>query len=253
MSTSTAKEFISGASYESVSADPKYVAARLIRILVHAINRHKLEYPTLRYIYREAVKRTKMAKPRRAKHLPEIVTTDDIDRFFAVVKDPQFALMVRLMLSTGARVGEISNIRVADINWENSTIRVRGKAQKDRLLVLSPRISEALKLFLHGKRHTHLFENRLGKPFSVRMIENYFRRYKTAAGIERPFAPHDTRRYLFTKLSEHPNGLDVSVRMLVAGHESPAVHAIYQRLGMAGALPQIREALQNLESKNILK
>lgn len=239
--------------FDVSNAGAKYIAARLIRVLVLAVNKHKLDYSTIRYVHREVIRRTKMAKPKKAKKIYNLVTAEEIDRFLAVIKDPQFTLLVRLMLSTGARVSEITGALVSDINWETRTVRIKGKAGKERLLVLSDRISESLRLFLHGKRHRYIFENRLGRPFSVRMVELYFRRYKEEAGISKPFAPHDARRFLFSKLSEHPNGLDVSVRCLMAGHEDPKTHQIYQKIGFDGALPQIREALHNLESKNILK
>ena len=102
---------------ESSSRKPKSDETQnLIRYLTHAVRKHGITQPTLRYIYRTVIRRTNLAVPKKQKNLYRLPTTSELDAFFAVITNPQEHLLFQLMLSTGARCAEITSITCTNIN-----------------------------------------------------------------------------------------------------------------------------------------
>ncbi|MGE3611726.1 MAG: tyrosine-type recombinase/integrase [Bacteriovoracaceae bacterium] len=233
------------------SEDTKYVLQRLIRMLVIATNKHKLDYGSLRYIHRQVIRRSKLTIERPAKKLYELPTSEELERFFSQISDPQIRLLFSLIHNTGLRVAEVCSIKVSNIDFNNKTILVTGKGRKDRLVPITSRLSEKILLFLHGRNHKFLFESRLGTPFSTRRIEQLCTEFKVKAGIEKKLSPHSFRHFYFSKLAE--NGIAPDVRALLAGHSSVKTQEVYTHLGMAGVKDVILETLERMENEKIFK
>lgn len=227
---------------------------RLIRFLTHAVRKHQITQPTLRYIYRTVIRRTNLAVPKKQKNLYRLPTTSELDAFFNAITDPQEQLLFQLMLSTGARCGEIASLLCSNINYEASSILIRGKGNKERILILTPKMAERIKFFLAGQDKTrkYLFLTRLYKPYSVRRIEQLCQEFKRKAHITAKWTPHGLRHYQLSHLSGTSN-LSLSIIQRVAGHENLQTTQIYQNLGLDGSKSLVLEKLQELESKNILK
>jgi site-specific recombinase XerD len=227
---------------------------RLIRFLTHAVRKHQINQPTLRYIYRTVIRRANLAVPKKQKNLYRLPTISELDAFFAVIDDPQELLLFQLMLSTGARCAEITSITCNNINYEANTILIRGKGSKERNLVLTPKMAERIKFFLagHEKNRKYLFMTRLFKPYSVRRVEQLCQGFKKAAKIDAKWTPHGLRHYQLSHLSGTSN-LSLSIVQRVAGHENLQTTQIYQNLGLDGSKDLVLEKLKELENKNILK
>ena len=240
---------------ESSSRKPKSDETQnLIRYLTHAVRKHGITQPTLRYIYRTVIRRTNLAVPKKQKNLYRLPTTSELDAFFAVITNPQEHLLFQLMLSTGARCAEITSITCTNINYDANTILIRGKGGKERLLIMTPKMAERIKYFLAGqdKARKHLFLTRLYKPYSVRRVEQLCQQFKKEAGVDAKWTPHGLRHYTLSHLSGTSN-LSLSIVQRVAGHENLQTTQIYQNLGFDGSKSLVLEKLQELENKNILK
>ncbi len=82
------------------------------------------------------------------KKLPVVLTRNEIRSLFAQLEDTSF-LCAGLMYGSGLRVMETVRLRVADVDLERLTIRVRdGKGRKSRLTTLSPDLTERIELHL---------------------------------------------------------------------------------------------------------
>lgn len=230
----------------------KPICDRLIRMLVLACNKHKLGYGSLRYVYRQVMVRSNISRPRSAKKLYELLTSDELNKFFESIADEQMRLIHLLIHNTGIRVGEAVAIKTSDIDFDNDTILINGKGRKQRLVPLTERMKERLRLFLSGRNHKYLFESeRTGKPFTTRRVEQVCRQARTKAGITKKFTIHSLRHLYFSKMAEL--NIDSSIRMMLAGHSSEATQKIYNHLGLDGSKPQILEALKTLETNGVLK
>lgn len=120
--------------------------------------------------------------------------------------DPKVALrhrrdeaMIRLMLETGARAGEVVALEVADINLADGVAIVRrGKGGKGRPTPFGPHVATALDRYLRLRRHHRLHESPAlwlgdrGKGFTYDALHKTLKERAAAAGIER-FHPHMLR------------------------------------------------------------
>lgn len=251
MSENEEFETTSTGDFEVTNANAKSVVPRLIRILVIATRKNKLDYGTIRYIYREVIRRTELSVPRPAKKLYELPTSEELDRFFSVITDPQVRLLFMVIHNCGLRVSEACSIKVNRIDFENSTMLITGKGKKDRIIPLSGKMVERLKLFLYGRNHIYLFENKLSSPYTPRRVEQLCREFKEKAKITKKFTPHTLRHYYFSKMAEL--GVDVDIRAMIAGHSSSKTQEHYTHIGLAGTKELILEILEKMEMSNILK
>jgi site-specific recombinase XerD len=104
-------------------------------------------------------------------HLPRNIPQEEIERLFIAIGDHLRDRMIfTLMLHTGMRVGEVGNLRLADIYlFENRPphLRVIGKGQRERIAYLSAKANLLLIEYLKkrpAKTEEEFFLNRRGKP-----------------------------------------------------------------------------------------
>lgn len=100
------------------------------------------------YFYKE-VRREPLARlgdipqPKRAERLPHVLTRAQVRELIGALADsPDFPykLIARLLYHTGMRIGDVLDLRVQDINWEQAELVLRdGKGGKDRVVPL-PRV-----------------------------------------------------------------------------------------------------------------
>src|SRR5579872_4337443 len=79
--------------------------------------------------------------PKQVKYLPSVLTVEEVERLLAQ-PDRDAPTGVRdhaaleVLYSTGLRVGELLSITLSDVDWEGRSIRVRGKGNKERIVLL---------------------------------------------------------------------------------------------------------------------
>jgi integrase len=236
---------LSAGDYEVSNVDTKYISARLIRMLVLATNKHKLDYGSLRYIHRQVIRRTKLDIPRKPKKLYDLPTSDDLEGFFSVISDPQEKLIFLVLENTGIRVEEVCSIEVAKIDFKSMTIFITGKGNKDRIIQMTSTLADKILLFLSGRNHRYLFETKLGTRYSTRRVEQLCQKFKTDAKIQKKLSPHTFRHLFFSRLAEL--GVSPDIRAMMAGHSDTKTQDIYTHIGLAGSKELIIEALEKME------
>jgi integrase/recombinase XerD len=110
--------------------------------------------------------------PKRKKKLPKVLSPGDLRGFFERLPTPKARAMVFTMYASGLRVGEVSRLRVEDIDSSRGQILVRqAKGAKDRYAILSPALLEVLREYARVERPHHwLFPagHRSDRPISTR-------------------------------------------------------------------------------------
>lgn len=137
-------------------------------------------------------------------------------------------LIIRLLYVTGMRIGEETNLRVADINFENRTLFVRySKGDKDRYVVVDPETLDMLRTWTEGKRPGDSVFG-IGK-YAIGLIVE---RAGTMTGVAQKYAalkltysPHSFRHSFATHCFE--NGMPVDIVMKLMGHEFPKTTLLY--------------------------
>ncbi|MDR1671109.1 MAG: tyrosine recombinase [Alistipes sp.] len=175
--------------------------------------------------------------PKIGRHLPEVLSTGEIDRIIATF-DPatdlgvRNAAMMEAMYSCGLRVSELVTLRLGDLFFDDGFIRVTGKGDKQRLVPVSgaarDRIAAWLAVRDAGVTIDTLFLNNRGRGLTRVMVFTILREAATAAGITKTVSPHTLRHSFATHLME--GGASIRQVQELLGHESITTTEIYTHL-----------------------
>jgi integrase/recombinase XerD len=193
--------------------------------------------------------------PRR-KRLPRSLSRVEISsllfalengRSFSTDTEGDLPVAVRLMVGTGIRVGELCKLRIDDIAPDGTSLRIRGKGSRDRMVyVTDPSLRFELCALVRQRRQrspSSLFMNRRGTPLRPQSVRSRLRHYGVTLGFARRVTPHMLRHTAATMLIEM--GVDIRFVQRLLGHSSIATTEIYTHVS--------DEALRNsLERADVL-
>ncbi len=230
----------------------KNQSAKLVAVkkIVRVARQHRLTYEDFVYVCQQARIKLKLKKPKRERHLPEILSMADLKKFFKTVQkcgDLQHELMLKLMLYTAVRVSELVNIRVSDIDLDACKIFIdHGKGNKDRYILFPSSFRLALKSYLNARQdNVYLFESRLNQPYTARRIQQIVREYTDQANLKRSVHPHLLRHQMLTFLTSQ--GLSDAKIQLISGHENRKSLELYQHLSLKSIKKNYQRAVRELE------
>lgn len=152
------------------------------------------------------------------------------------------ALMLTILYDSGARVSEITKIRVGDIRLQSpATIVLHGKGSKDRIIPLSAKTAALIEEYLQRTRSLtamhrdkFLFTNRSGEQLTRAGVAYILHKYVDAARIERPdlipekFSPHCMRHSKAMHLLQA--GVAIIYIRDFLGHESVKTTEVYAKV-----------------------
>ncbi len=176
--------------------------------------------------------------PRLGERLPRYLSEEEMADLIAApdISQPQGLrnrAIIEVLYASGVRVSELVALSLPDINLDTGEVRVIGKGNKERLVLLGAPAVAALRAYLDSgrpalsKEHTRdaVFLNRLGGRLSVRSVDTVVRSSGIAAGIDEIVTPHLLRHTFATHLLE--GGADLRVVQELLGHESVSTTQIY--------------------------
>lgn len=178
--------------------------------------------------------------PRIGKRLPKALSLDDITQLIESNSREGMGLrdraMIELLYSSGARVSEIIALNVSDISTsaeETSTVQVRGKGGKDRIIPIGSFAKRALDEYLvrcrpalaAKKASPALFLNKSGGRLSRQSAWQIVLDAAKRSGIEERVSPHALRHSFATHLID--GGADIRVVQELLGHSSVTTTQIY--------------------------
>ena len=176
--------------------------------------------------------------PKFGRHLPDVLTTGEIDRIIAAVdgttpKEIRDAAMLEVLYSCGLRVSELTSLRIRDLFFGEGYIRVTGKGDKQRLVPISSTAQERIHRYLDVRRSARageetLFLNNRGSSLTRVMIFTILREAARRAGIEKKISPHTFRHSCATHLLA--GGASIRQVQELLGHESILTTEIYTHL-----------------------
>ncbi|MBK9324750.1 MAG: tyrosine-type recombinase/integrase [Bdellovibrionaceae bacterium] len=131
----------------------------IVKLLSREVNRHKLDYHQLKYIFKAVRTKCAVDVPRTKQSLLERPTDEELGHFFKSIKNPIHSLIFETLLNSGLRVAELCVLEIRRIDFEKSTIPViDGKGGKDRTTVFGNKLKDKLLIYLQGKNNRYLFE-----------------------------------------------------------------------------------------------
>lgn len=201
-----------------------------------------------RYLYREKVIETNPAtgihSPKRGKNLPKFLTEQEIEQILGNIKIETPAgyrnrTIFELLYATGMRVSELSGLNFGDLNLENNEIRVVGKGNKERIVLVSNKAKDFLYTYLKTARFmiykegklkdpdekSPVFINKTGYRLQPQSIRKAIKEVVETIKLPKEVTPHVFRHSFATKLLE--NGADLRIVQELLGHSSISNTQIY--------------------------
>lgn len=154
--------------------------------------------------------------------------------------------ILNFFLSTGCRVSELCNVRIADVNLDEKICKVKGKGKKERPVVLTDRTCYRIKLYLETRtekdKDAPLFAHVRGKETAMTKdgIERLLNKIKTAAGLEH-ITCHSFRRFYATELRRR--GVNIQMIATSLGHANLNQINRYSLYNNAEMLETVRNAM----------
>lgn len=182
-----------------------------------------------------------LESPRLGEHLPEVLTTAEVDQLEASIdrskpEGQRNRAIIEVLFSCGLRVSELTHLRLSDLFLDEGYIRVMGKGSKERLVPISNRAVHELQLWFYDRNlmtikageEDYVFLNRRGAHLTRTMILIMVKRQAEAAGIQKTISPHTLRHSFATALLE--GGADLRVIQAMLGHEDIGTTEIYTHI-----------------------
>ena len=207
------------------------------------------DYHYLKAVFRHLRTELNVAVEKNSQSLPDIPTEEELQRYYQVVwkgRNSQDLLIVKTLLYTGARVTELVNMKLSDVDFQRCQIRINsGKGDKDRVVPFPEQFKEVLALHAKNPKEkgaTYLFESSWKKPYTDRGIRKILERYAQEAELDKTISPHKLRHFLFTWLKKQ--GIDDALIQPYSGHASRQSLEVYSRLSLADAQTEYSEAIR---------
>jgi len=157
-------------------------------------------------------------------------------------------IAVKLLITTGIRVGELVRIDTNDLDLANGSLKIHGKGNRQRLVYLfDPALNRALERYLARRRKqpaesTRLFITQRGGAYTTQKVRKLLGNLASQAGIERRITPHMLRHTTATQLLEA--GVDIRYVQKLLGHQSISTTEIYTHVTDQGLRGALRRAYQ---------
>jgi site-specific recombinase XerD len=195
----------------------------------------------LRFFYiqvlSEAGVRPRRRIRRRYLHLPHVLNQEEVARLIDAAEMPFHRILLMTLYATGARRAEVAHLKISDIDSRRMVIHIRGgKGRKDRDVMLSPALLDALRVYWRGLRSKPtdwLFPgNRwhtASHPVTTKVLWTACQKAAERAGLEHKLIhPHTLRHCFATHLLEA--GADLRTIQMLLGHRDLEETTIYLHL-----------------------
>lgn len=157
--------------------------------------------------------------------------------------------LLELMYASGLRASEVVGIDIDDVDFSAGSILVRGKGNKERVVLFGHTCRAAMLDYLAAGRiqppeGNAMFTNRYGGRLTTRSLQKVIKRWALMAGLPPEFSPHSLRHSFATHLLD--GGADLKSVQQLLGHESLATTQIYTHV----SVERLKEAVRSAHPKS---
>lgn len=174
------------------------------------------------------------------KKMKEPLTEDELEVVRRCCKTLKEKAIVEFFFSTGCRVGELVNLKISDVNWDERTVHLFGKNKKHRTGFLNVRSIFTLKDYLNSREDTNewLFvsDRKPHNQMHTCGVQKIIRNIAERAGLKKPLHPHIFRHTTATIMLE--KGASIQDIQKVLGHEEIETTLKYAKVN----IKQVQEA-----------
>lgn len=183
---------------------------------------------------------SKIARPKYRRNLPNILTIEEVDKLLDIrlvtVFDYRNKAMLELMYSSGLRVSELVNLKLADVNLDEGYVRCFGKGKKERIVPIGEIALDYLRKYIFEYRNSmlkgyyteNIFLNNHGQNMTRQGFFIIIKKIAKEKGIEKNITPHMLRHSFATHLLN--NGADLRTIQEMLGHSNISTTQIYTNI-----------------------
>jgi len=144
--------------------------------------------------------------PKLNRPLPKFLTIKEIDKLVKAIDTEtligkRIYALIEVLYSTGMRVTEVVNLKHEQIQWREGIVRVIGKGNKERIVMLGNSALSMLNNYVKAVGYDrkssvkYIFRNKFGRQLNVKTVQNDISTLAKIAGINREVTPHVLRNY----------------------------------------------------------
>jgi site-specific recombinase XerD len=190
----------------------------------------------LRFLFKVTLKRDwtfedVLPLPKKQQKLPIVLSPEEVQQFLDCVQNSKHRAILTTCYAAGLRISEALHLKPTAIDSRRMVIRVeQGKGQKDRYVMLSPKLLETLRIYWRARRpKAWLFPgDHPAQPITRGAVDEACEKAHRLSGLSKPVTPHSLRHAFAVHLLEA--GTDVRTIQLLLGHRSLATTARYLRI-----------------------
>lgn len=180
----------------------------------------------------------KIAIPKLEKRTPKFLYIEEVNHLMETPSSTTLTgvrdrAILEMLYATGARVSELVQLDLADLNLSLGTALVYGKGRKERIVLMGSKaqywteryIKDARPQFLNAEGTQALFLNTRGNLLTDRSIRRMVDTYIKQVAAHLEISPHGLRHTFATHLLDE--GADLRVVQELLGHVSLSSTQIY--------------------------
>ncbi len=211
------------------------------KIAPRSVNRKLSSLKSLfKYLQRQQVismnPMAKISGPKTPKRLPVFIDEHQMEDLFAKVtfedgfNGMRDRLILDLFYQTGIRRTELTHLKELDVDLFNSTIKVLGKRNKERIIPISLALKRNLESYLQVKQEQNLSNPMLlisekGHALSDQAVYSTVKKYLSQITTIQKKSPHVLRHTFATHLLN--NGADINAVKDLLGHANLSATQVY--------------------------
>ena len=189
-------------------------------------------YSALKFFFENTLQKQwnaiRIPRCKQRRKLPGVLTREEVESILSATKNLKHRAILMTLYSAGLRIGEVTRLKVSDIESGRMMIRVNeGKGLKDRYTLLGERNLEMLRRYWKAYRPLEwLFPGRnASDPVSISAIQRVFKTSLAKAGIKKKASVHTLRHCFATHLLD--SGTDLYYIQRLWGHKSAGTTSVY--------------------------
>ena len=201
---------------------------------------------------------TLLESPKLGLYLPDTLSLEDVEIIINTINistdlGKRNHCMIEVLYGCGMRVSELIDLKISNINFKESYLKVEGKGDKSRFVPLATFTSDLIKDYISTvrskvkikKRHEDVvFLNNRGSSMSRVIVFIIIKELTERAGINKKISPHTFRHSFATHLLQ--NGADLRYIQEMLGHSSITTTEIYTHLKNE----ELRDVILNYHPRN---
>ncbi|AYO58806.1 tyrosine recombinase XerD [Chryseobacterium sp. 6424] len=201
---------------------------------------------------------TLLESPKLGLYLPDTLSFDDVEKIIKAINistdlGRRNQCMIEVLYGCGLRVSELIDLKISNINFRESYLKVDGKGDKSRFVPLAAYTAELIKTYITEVRSKYkinkkcediLFLNSRGSAMSRVIVFIIIKELTEKAGINKKISPHTFRHSFATHLLQ--NGADLRYIQEMLGHSSITTTEIYTHLKNE----ELRDVILNFHPRN---